>query len=68
MPDLFQRGAFGHVRIADDEVKEILSEASGVADGTRAHDIRNHNPGTFNENSSGYAHFVEDDAPRGVAP
>ena len=31
-----------------------------MADGIRTHDNRNHNPGTYAENSSTYGHFVED--------
>jgi len=33
------------VRIAEDEEDEILLQMNGVADGTRTHDNRNHNPG-----------------------
>ena len=35
------------VRIAEDEEDEILLEMNGVADGTRTHDNRNHNPGLY---------------------
>jgi len=35
------------VWIADDEEDEILLQMNGVADGTRTHDNRNHNPGLY---------------------
>jgi len=35
------------VLIADDEEEEILFQINGVADGTRTHDNRNHNPGLY---------------------
>ena len=35
------------VRIADDEEDAILLPMNGVADGTRTHDNRNHNPGLY---------------------
>ena len=35
------------VRIAEDDEDEILLEMNGVADGTRTHDNRNHNPGLY---------------------
>jgi hypothetical protein len=40
----------------------------GVADGTRTHDNRNHNPGTYAKKSSTYAQFVEDSTPWEAAP
>ena len=35
------------VPIADDQEDEILLRMNGVADGTRTHDNRNHNPGLY---------------------
>ncbi len=35
------------VRVADDAEDEILLQVNGVADGTRTHDNRNHNPGLY---------------------
>ena len=34
-------------RVADDEEDEIPLRWNGVADGTRTHDNRNHNPGLY---------------------
>jgi hypothetical protein len=39
-----------------------------VADGIRTHDNRNHNPGTYAENSSTYEQFIEDSTPWEAAP
>src|SRR5665213_3103551 len=35
------------VLVVDDEEEEILLQINGVADGTRTHDNRNHNPGLY---------------------
>ena len=46
----------------------LNTKKAGVADGTRTHDNRNHNPGTYAKNSSTYAQFIKDSTLWEAAP